>query len=69
MLTLKICSHDCIHGYFSDKGEASSSKDTTPIVKTEEVENKLRVDVDECELDRVETPTPRLLPELNVSVE
>ena len=55
---------------FSDKGEAkaSSSKDATPIVKTE-VENKLRVDVDECELDRVETPTPRLLPELNVSVE
>ena len=53
---------------FSDKGEASSSKDTTPIVKIE-VENKLRVDVDECGRDRVETPTPRLLPELNVSVE
>ena len=52
----------------SDKGEASRSKDTTPIVKIE-VENKLRVDVDECERDRVETPTPRLLPELNVSVE
>lgn len=53
---------------FSDKGEVCSSKDTTTIVKIE-VENKLRVDVDECERDRVETPTPRLLPELNVSVE